>query len=322
MAANPELRASVVDLVNKGFSCTEIGVMLSISMSRAFYFAKRYAGKTNPKHHRTHNFNQAYFSDINTEENAYWLGMIYSDGSLCVDLKNKSYAVLLGLQESDKKHLEKICDEIGMEKETILTEIPNRDIFENKTNFCRIAFFSKQMVGDLQKIGVTSYKSYDACYPTKANIPDHLERRFWRGMIDGDGWLYCSEAGKWNIGLCGTENMVISFRAFLTKIDPEILTRKIRFTGSTYEINYSCSWSQRVAKILYDNSSVYLERKYQGYLVLRDKLHRITRSRVSKANTDQLSNKNKNQLRKKRLDQMRAKVGQPKKEKRPLLYLE
>lgn len=50
---------------------------------------------------RKHFYNEDYFSVINTEDKAYWLGFISADGSVSRD----AYHIRISLSSTDMKHL-------------------------------------------------------------------------------------------------------------------------------------------------------------------------------------------------------------------------
>ena len=87
-------------------------------------------------------------------------------------------------------------------------------------------------------------------------------RDFWRGMVDGDGWV--SITNNHNIGLCGTHDAVKHFMGFIGQ------QVKIRQVVGCFEIRYSCNSAKSVARILYQDAAIFLDRKYQNALeVLR-----------------------------------------------------
>src|SRR5690606_14362207 len=69
-------------------------------------------GKRENNHHRKYKINQNFFDNIDTEEKAYFLGLLCADG--CNHINNTK--VSLFLKESDKEILEKFKNMLQPEK--------------------------------------------------------------------------------------------------------------------------------------------------------------------------------------------------------------
>jgi|688.fasta_scaffold401782_1 hypothetical protein len=122
-------------------------------------------------------YNESFFEKIDTEEKAYFLGLIYSDGSLQNDSDKGLYNVNITLHIKDKDILEKFIQCVNGEME--LWKHKQRDMVELKLN-------GKKIVNDLEKIGVYPNKTFTIDYPM---IDENLERHFLRGYFDGDGCI-------------------------------------------------------------------------------------------------------------------------------------
>lgn len=122
-------------------------------------------------------YNENFFEKIDTEEKAYFLGLIYSDGCLQHDSNKSLYNVNIKLHIKDKDILEKFIQCISGEME--LWKNKQRDMVELKLN-------GKKIVNDLEKMGVCPNKTFTIDYPM---IDENLERHFLRGYFDGDGCI-------------------------------------------------------------------------------------------------------------------------------------
>lgn len=116
-----------------------------------------------------------FFKCINNEAKAYTFGLILSDGYI-----SKDRIVGITLQESDVDILFKIKD-IMQSKHKIATRFKTVG-----NNCCRFDITSREIVKDLQDLGVTTTKSFDASIPFN-KIPNELIRHVLRGIFDGDG---------------------------------------------------------------------------------------------------------------------------------------
>lgn len=120
------------------------------------------------------NLIEDYFENINTEQKAYFLGLIISDG--CVhNTKNKQSLVSITLDSNDDYLLDFFKKEIKS----------NKKITHDTRGCSQISILSNKMVSDLKKYGVCENKSLHTIFPK--DIPEHLYCHLIRGLIDGDG---------------------------------------------------------------------------------------------------------------------------------------
>jgi intein-encoded DNA endonuclease-like protein len=116
-----------------------------------------------------------YFSKIDTEEKAYWLGFIYADGYLA---KNENRLALV-VSIKDKEHLKKFADIFGKQ----LIEIKKLDKKSKKSyEQCGVFLYSERIYNDLKSF-LNSENIFDM-------IPKELHRHFVRGFFDGDGSIF------------------------------------------------------------------------------------------------------------------------------------
>lgn len=135
----------------------------------------------------------SYFDVVDTEEKAYFLGLIYADGTVIdavsKDGKQRQKQLAIALQEEDGYLLEKLCQNIKPKKSITVAHTPNM-----KANWKKRAVFkvsSDQICDSLIALGCVPKKSQVGMdYPA---IPDHLNRHFIRGFFDGDGCIYAQE---------------------------------------------------------------------------------------------------------------------------------
>ena len=199
-------------------------------------------------------FNVHYFDVIDTEEKAYWLGFLFADGA--ITKYNSSYNIELSLKLGDKSHVEKFAKALGKEY-----------VNNNSTYRSRCIVGSKHMFEILSSYGCTPRKSLTLKFPNKSIFKDEsLVRHFIRGYFDGDG---CMSFGNKehtvpSINILGTED-------FLDGIQKEYGTSKSYCMDSrsknnvTKILSFDKKQAYNFAKYLYENSTIYLERKYERY---------------------------------------------------------
>ncbi len=198
---------------------------------------------------RTNQIKEDVFDTIN-EESAYWIGFLLADGNV-YHPKKRSRQLNLGLAEKDWEHLEKFKKFIGS----------NKKLYYNKGGVF-VSFYSNRIVEKLAEYGIVLRKS------KIAKVPGQLKnnRHFWRGMIDGDGWVTFSKDGYPIVGLCGTISIVSDFVDFVGKLSTTTYQRNKK--KNFCEVRYGCTTAKIVTKRLYDNSCISLQRKYEKYQMI------------------------------------------------------
>ena len=143
-----------------------------------------------------------FFDEIDTPEKAYWLGFLATDGNVYGN------EVRIRLAEADSAHLDQFAAALGSQHRVV----------HAVNNFGRsCATFRvkcKHMVERLALHGVGPQKSFTV-RPWEG--PAHLLPHYWRGAVDGDGWICgaSSKNGAYAVGFCGNEHMVQGFIAFV-----------------------------------------------------------------------------------------------------------
>lgn len=201
--------------------------------------------------------NYNYFETIDTEDKAYWLGFIYADGNI-----NKAQSTLrINLQARDNFHLSKLNKCIdGNFNVRIYDEKHGDKIYP----MCQILVYSTKIVRDLMDKGVVPHKSNIITFPELRN---DLVRHFIRGYFDGDGSICERKHKKRQSDLScsftsGSIEFLKSLRAILFGNDiKSYLVEDKR--GEKYSLSLAGLQNPDIfLHYLYDDSTVYLDRKY------------------------------------------------------------
>lgn len=208
-----------------------------------------------PTYKTIYTINENFFDEINTEEKAYILGFLLSDG--CISNHN----INITLQENDREILEKINCCIDSNRPLHLIDNIKRGI--SKRNCFALNITNKHMVESLKGIGVTQNKSLNVTFPNV--ISDELLPHFLRGLWDGDGFI---EKKRYRTGCTGTKMLLFEIKKKMKDI------LNINFipheesckNGITYTIKVS---NQRECisflNYIYQDATIYLQRKYDTY---------------------------------------------------------
>ncbi len=200
--------------------------------------------------------NESAFDTL-TEESEYWLGFLMADGCVSIDREGNRKRLLVQLKKEDESHLYKLKSFLCSEHR-----------ITNYRNECQLEIGNSKLVLSLLKYGIVPNKS------PIAEAPDVLleSRHFWRGVVDGDGFVGFINSNKKNntyrqqytrLSLCGTENICRQFSEFafpLTNFFPKV-TRMGK--KNCYQVHYCTKKAESVIMKLYKNSHVYLDRKYK-----------------------------------------------------------
>lgn len=237
-------------------SQTNVGALLR---RRGFKFRDR---KTVFKNQKYNDVNTDFFKTINSEESAYFLGFLYSDG--CVQTTNNAYTMSLKLKSDDQYILEKFRDIMSPSSPIKTTNV-------GKYSYFRIN--QKQVCEQLISHGCVPNKSLILQFPK--TVPQELIRHFLRGYSDGDGCIYKNRFK--NKKTINTIWKIISTKQFCqqsAKIIKEQLDINCSQSLSRPKTNQitttlSVGGNQQVKKLLdwmYQDATIYLTRKYEKYL--------------------------------------------------------
>lgn len=205
---------------------------------------------------RKYFYNDDYFSKIDNEEKAYWIGFLYADGHVS-DNTCGCY-----LKASDKEHLQKFLNTIQA------TSVPLR--YKESSNEYGFSLHSKDFIKNLHKIGFTHNKTYDNTDIVFQNIPESFKKDFIRGYWDGDGCIGSySKQRNYTEVISLNKELLISFSNYINQHFKDPYFSKVIMTGGKYyRICLGSIKAYKMCDFLYKNSNIYLERKYKKYLEL------------------------------------------------------
>lgn len=252
---SPEDKAQMVQDYLQGMTQAQIATKFDCAQTACSKIL-RLAGittRSNGATHRKYQVDESFFDVVDTEDKAYWLGFLTADATIL------EKGLIVALKQSDINHLGKLRTALGS-AHPIKNEVVSVNGKMHQT--CRIFIGSHRLAASLSALGVASRKSA-ICKPCHS-IPEYLVVHYWRGVFDGDGFICPNQGKKWIVGMVGTYDIAEGFRVFLSacisshaQVLPHHNIFTIRFSGA--------SLSRRVLQYLYQDSTVYLDRKYQLY---------------------------------------------------------
>lgn len=201
------------------------------------------------------------FDVIDTEEKAYWLGFMYADGNV----SSEGHRLEMNLSINDISHMEKFRKFLKLENEIKVDSQADTGRFK-----CRLSVRNKNLWQQLNNKGCVPAKSLILTFPKEEFFTNkNLIYDFIRGYCDGDGslGLYTTRDGKTKteISFVGTPEFLNGLQNFL-EISGYIRNKSSNnWKNKAYDLKYSGAKARQVARLLYENSNVYMDRKYKIY---------------------------------------------------------
>lgn len=131
---------------------------------------------------------------------------------------------------------------------------------------CRLTVTDKHFKEQLLRCGCVPQKSTILTFPSESIVPKELIKHFIRGYVDGDGCISFTKTGRLVLQIIGTKE----FLSGIQVIFPEFksLIKDKRWKGNTYCISVACANADKILTVLYKDSTIFLQRKYNRLAVL------------------------------------------------------
>lgn len=266
-----ETELKVVNMYNSSnISMKEVANKLNLNPSTVRNILKRHNVNTKKLyklHHRKYNVNDNYFENIDSHTKAYILGFLYADGYLVIEGNGTKR---IGIDLIDKNILEKIAKEIEFEGEVV--DISNKKSgYKSKNKLYRLKITSPKIYEDLIKLGCLENKTHCLSFPSNEQVRYEYLNSFILGYMDGDGTIACSKRKtngnypEYYVGFTGNKDLLNGIQSYFhtnKKLykrwkDRDDDIHDLRFCGNIQ--------SYKILKMLYMNSELYLERKYEKF---------------------------------------------------------
>ena len=250
-------RTCWIDLYKSGFTLQEISDKYgNIGLSIISNYLKNNGVKIHHDMSYWHNdINTDCFKEIVTEGEAYFLGLLITDG--CILDNNQ---VTLSLQKEDAYILNEF-NKITNNQNTIKFGKGRH------SNMAEAHFKNYDIAKNLAQYGCVPRKTFIAHLP---NIRHDLMRHMIRGLIDGDGSIQVYDNAQ-RVFFCGASPLVFELHRYLTR---ELTLNKTKvYVKQQKNPLYFCQWSSQkdinaICHYLYDGSDekYRLKRKYEKYI--------------------------------------------------------
>lgn len=248
-----EMKQGAADAYAAGESMAVIAARLGVDRTAVAYQLKQ-AGvesRSLSEAHRLYALDESAFDEGGPESN-YWRGFVMADG--CISERvDGSPQLIVALAAGDVAHLEKLRAFLKAGHPIAVADVEN-DF--GKRRVARLAVTSRRLCDSLARCGICPAKSMTAKVIGLECDPD-----FWRGAVDGDGWLgFTGDHGCPQIGFVGSSAMVHQFAAFVRSLSPGCRAN-VHPMHSIWAFSTAGRHASAVIRKLYADAPVALDRK-------------------------------------------------------------
>lgn len=256
-----EVKNNIISMYNNGKSIREINRITNVNRIDISTLLKQNNLIVNK---RKYTLNESIFESIDSEEKAYWLGFLCADGSVCDGVLD------LTLKESDREHIVKFNKFLESDSEIKtykrkckISTNPDKELI-----YYGVKVASKKLCNDLIKQGCVPRKSLILKFPHHLN--NELKIHFIRGIFDGDGCVHIDTSKTPSITFIvnGAYDLIDGINKFLN------INGNLRKEGKIYRLQCKGNIkAMRIFDLMYDNATVFLDRKYHIYRQFKCRLN-------------------------------------------------
>ena len=201
------------------------------------------------------NLIENYFEKIDSNDKAYWLGWIISDGSITNQPEKSKFQLELTIKEEDENILHLLEDDLGFVDK----------VYPSGEKYKRFSLGCKKIIEDLENLGISQSKTFTVKVPS---FDSKYNASFIRGLFDGDGGFSHYERSSGQIcnelSFCGNQYIIEWVLNTLIKEIPTLKKNSITKENSIKRVR----WSSKkdiilIRDYLYKNhNNHYLQRKF------------------------------------------------------------
>ena len=205
------------------------------------------------------NLKEHFFETINSEEAAYFLGLLISDGNVFKDETGRQASISITLDLKDEYMLNKFKEVLNA----------NTSVGYDGRGCGQIAVRSNTMAQDLAQYGVVPRKTNKTYLPI---ISPQLMPHLIRGILDGDGSIQAKQNGNkflHDISFCGTARLMAEISEYITN------ALNLQHQPTVYNYTDKILSEIKIANIhdmellgnwLYKDATIFLTRKKEKYI--------------------------------------------------------
>lgn len=185
-----------IELIRKYYyddnkSLHEIGKLMNCAFCTIYRVMKYNGFVLRPKSYHTklkYTVNEDYFNVIDTPDKAYFLGLLYADGTI----NKKDKLVGIGLQIGDSYIIDTFVKYTEFSGVVRILKSKNKKHYD--TSYVQI--YNRLFYENAVKCGLYQNKSTTLTYPPNDILTNKLTHHFIRGYFDGDGCAFVNYKRK------------------------------------------------------------------------------------------------------------------------------
>jgi len=253
-----QLKQEIIEYYkSKPMTLNEVGIKFNLSNPTVGKILKDI-----PKYPKARIFNpemnERFFQEINNEKNAYFLGLLISDGNVFNDSTGRQASISITLDLKDEYLLQAFKEAVNS----------NTSIGYDGRGCGQIAVRSNLMAQDLAQYGVVPRKSYNTYLP---QINKSMMSHLIRGILDGDGSILAKQNGTrflHSISFCGTHQLMSDISDYCynnlsLQQKPNVYDYKNKQLSEMKIQNYDDI--KKFGNWIYSNATIYMKRKKEKY---------------------------------------------------------
>lgn len=203
-----------------------------------------------------------FFSNIDNEEKAYWLGFVAADGYVTKAKPGNNPELKVSLAIADKRHLYRLKDSLRSTYPIYEYDYSKRVRTGKATPYASFLVRSERLAADLTRYGIVPAKTHSIRWP---QLRDDLLRHYLRGVFDGDG--------HWGAPGSNMSFRLTSNRLFLEGCQGYLMLacglrrtklseRQDKWKGTVPTLIYGGrNQVSRIFHLMYDDATIWLPRK-------------------------------------------------------------
>jgi len=248
----------IISLYKSGISVKDISTKYDICENTVYSAIKKIDRAFKLKYSK----NEEYFDIVDTEDKAYFLGLLYADGC------NNGEGFYITLQERDMDILLKFKDYLEFSGDLRLIRLKNR-------NYYSLNVSSRKLSNVLTNHGCNINKTINAIFP---KISSELMNHFIRGLFDGDGSVSIDRRNQINFSIVGNSDIISEVGNIINRecnINVKIRKpKRYKCDISIYQFGGN-KQAKRVEEYLYKNATIFLDRKRLKFIKDGDKTNML-----------------------------------------------
>jgi len=202
---------------------------------------------------KKYKLNRHYFDMIDSEDKAYFLGLLYADGC------NTGENIQISLAGDDSEILNKISKNFYFNERPLLKNELSKENINHQDRFT-LVISDQKILKSFEKWGIIGNKTFRLDYPQFLN--NDLFNHFLRGCFDGDGSVFLSK-GYINVSIVGYKELLEKLKIKIETILNIEMNLYPKSNNKTYElITSNMLYVKHIYDFMYKNSNYYLDRKY------------------------------------------------------------